>query len=119
MLVGGRGDETLRGDTIDTNRGSDRFVFDSGDGNDTVKDFQFNLDTLDFTEFGGNVSASVTETGDNTVLGVGDVTVTQEGVDASQLNASNVLGVTFETAGDNNDQSDALASALSDDGFLA
>ena len=119
VLVGGRGNDILRGDTIDTNRGADRFVFDSGDGNDVVKDFQFDLDTLDFTEFGGNVSASLTEAGGNTVIGVGDVTVTLEGVDASQLNANNVLGVTFETAGDTNDQSDALASALSDDGFLA
>ena len=118
IIVGGPGNDLLKGDGNNL-IGADDFLFSPGDGDDIIQDFQFSFDTLDFTGFGGNVSASVTETGGNTVIGVGDVTVTLEGVEASQLNANNVLGVTFETAGDTNDQSDALASALSDDGFLA
>ncbi len=92
VLVGGRGDDILRGDTIDTNRASDRFVFAEGDGNDIIKDFQTDLDTLDFTEFGANTDASVTQRGADAVVSVGDVTVTLEGVQADTLSSDNFLG---------------------------
>ncbi len=95
VLVGGRGDDILRGDTINTNQAADRFVFASGDGNDRILDFQVGLDTLDFTEFGNNPAVTLNEQNGNTVVGVGDVTVTLEGVSSGSLNADNFLGANF------------------------
>ncbi len=95
VIVGGRGDDILRGDTINTNQAADRFVFAAGDGNDTIRDFQVNLDTLDFSEFGNTPAVSVSEQNGNTVVGVGDVTVTLEGVSADTLVADNFLGANF------------------------
>ena len=118
IIIGGPGNDLLKGDG-DNLVGADSFLFASGDGDDIIQDFQTSVDTLDFTGFGGNASASVTETGNNTVISVGDVTVTLEGVDASTLNANNVLGVIFEPAADGADPSGAAASVFSDDGFLA
>ncbi|MEL6915463.1 MAG: hypothetical protein AAFP13_13265 [Pseudomonadota bacterium] len=43
-LVGGTGRDTLKGGA-----GEDTFVFDLGDGRDTILDFQNNVDTLQFT----------------------------------------------------------------------
>ena len=118
VIIGGPGSDLLKGDGNNL-VGADSFLFAAGDGDDIIQDFQASVDTLDFTGFGGNASASVTESGNNAVISVGDVTVTLEGVDGSTLNANNVLGVTFESAGDDADQSDAAASVFSDDGFLA
>ncbi len=95
VLVGGRGDDVLRGDTRDTNQASDRFVFAAGDGNDVIKDFQVDLDVLDFTEFGTNPTVSLSEQNGTTVVGVGDVTVTLEGIGADALSASNFIGANF------------------------
>ena len=95
VLVGGRGDDVLRGDTRDTNQAADRFVFAAGDGNDVIKDFQVGLDVLDFTEFGDDSPVTLSEQGGNAVVGVGDVTVTLEGVGADALSAGDFLGVGF------------------------
>ena len=118
IIVGGPGNDLLKGDGNNL-VGADEFLFAPGDGDDIIQDFQFNVDTLDFTAFGAGTSASVTEVGNNTVIGVGDVTVTLEGVEASSLNANNVLGVTLPAVTDDGDQTDAIASVFSDDGFLA
>ncbi len=66
--------------------------------------FQTNLDVLDFTELGDSAAVSLTKQGGNTVVGVGDVTVTLEGIGVDALNASNFLGAgisfaSFSSAG--------------------
>ena len=129
VLVGGRGDDTLRGDTRDTNQAADRFVFAAGDGNDVVKDFQVGLDVLDFTEFGGTPAVTLTTQGANTVVGVGDVTVTLEGVAADDLSAGDFLGAGFNfaafsaarstQAADLNDDDDQSAAGGRDEGLGA
>jgi len=117
VLVGGRGNDVLRGDSRDTNVAADRFVFAAGDGDDTVRDFQVDLDILDFTEFDGTPTASLNQQGGNTVVSVGDVTVTLEGVAAGELTAQNFLGV--DLPGDSDDSNSALSSLTPDDGLVA
>ena len=55
-IYGGNGNDAIRGNTGDDElygmRGSDRFVFETGMGRDVVKDFDNNLDTLDFRGMG-------------------------------------------------------------------
>lgn len=86
-------------------------------GNDIIKDFHTGLDLLDFTEFNGTPTASLSHQGGNTVIGVGDVTVTLEGVSASALNADNFLGVNLDGFAEA-DEFDIQASSPLDDSFL-
>jgi len=59
ILIGGRGRDELKGGS-----NPDTFVFDSGDGADTILDFESGLDAIDLTATG---------------LGFGDLTITDNG----------------------------------------
>lgn len=56
VLNGGDGNDRLRGDAgndiLTGGNGSDRFIFNNRGGNDTVTDYQDEIDRLDFTNFG-------------------------------------------------------------------
>ncbi|MGI9411594.1 MAG: beta strand repeat-containing protein, partial [Hyphomicrobiaceae bacterium] len=64
--------------------GTDTFVFAPGDGADIIQDFQPGVDKLDFSAF-GNVAINVAQQGGDTLLRVGDVSVTLQGVNANDL----------------------------------
>lgn len=79
-LVGGAGNDTLTGqggtDRLIGNQGADVFVFEPGMGKDVVKDFEDDLDTLDFSAFGlktvSDLSALAQQRGANLFLDFGD-----------------------------------------------
>ena len=93
VVIGGTGDDLLKGDGSGQ-VGADRFVFAPGDGNDTIEDFQPNVDTLDFLAF-GNAAIATSQLGSDALVSIGDVTVTLRGVDADDLDAGDFLGGTF------------------------
>ena len=116
VLVGGRGDDVLRGDTIDTNAAADRFVFAAGDGNDIIRDFQTGLDTLDVSQFQDGITIELSQQGGDTVVSVGDVTVTLQNVQAGDLGDSDFIGASFDP--DPDGTGPAVASLVTDDGLL-
>ncbi|MEM6381041.1 MAG: matrixin family metalloprotease [Pseudomonadota bacterium] len=101
-LFGGSGDDTLDGredddllsggsgtDTLIGGSGADTFVFASGFGNDTVTDFQDNIDQLDLTAFnfasvGGALSFASQVAGD-VVFTFGPNTFTIQNTTEAQL----------------------------------
>ena len=93
IIVGGPGDDLLKGDGNNL-VGADRFVFSAGDGNDIIQDFQVDVDTLDFTSF-GNEEIDISQQGSDTLVSVGDVNVTLQGVDADDLDAGDFDGGLF------------------------
>ena len=117
VLVGGRGDDVLRGDTIDTNAAADRFVFAAGDGNDIIRDFQTGLDTLDVSQFQDGITIELSQQGGDTVVSVGDVTVTLQNVQAGDLGDSDFIGASFDP--DPDGAGPAVASLVTDDGLLS
>lgn len=117
VLVGGRGDDILRGDTIDTNTAADRFVFSAGDGNDIVRDFQTGLDTLDVSEFDDGVLVRLEEQGGNTIVTVGDVTITLESVDADDLTDRDFIGARFNA--DEPNPGSTASTLTTDDSLIA
>ncbi|WP_354292299.1 peroxidase family protein [Sphingomonas sp. PvP055] len=88
-LIGGAGNDRLTGGS-----GSDVFLFGTGQGNDTVLDFDFDAvggqDLLDISGFGvnaGNFGAQVliSQVGANTVIAIGAQTITLTGVSAGTI----------------------------------
>ena len=72
LLVGGEGVDTLEGgagdDWLGGGEGADTFVFNSGDGSDTITDFEDGTDTIDLSAI-------------SSITGFSDLTITQEGDD--------------------------------------
>ena len=69
-ITGGTGDDTLTGGA-----GEDIFVFSSGDGNDTVTDFENGTDTIDLsaiTAITGFSDLTITQEGDDTKIDLGE-----------------------------------------------
>ena len=87
IIIGGAGNDLLKGDGNGL-VGADTFVFAAGDGNDVIQDFQTGADTLDFSDF-GDVDVNISQQGGDTLVSVGDVNVTLQGVDADDLNDGN------------------------------
>jgi len=78
VLVGGAGDDQLEGD-----EGNDVYVYELGDGNDTIQDRDFNDGNIDIIRFGAGIAASdvgVSRTGTDLVLTIGSTgeTITVE-----------------------------------------
>ena len=86
-LLGQRGNDILTG-----GRGADLFVFGSGDGDDTVTDFQIGLDLIRITS-GADAfrDLRITSHGDDVRVSFDDVTILLQGVDADDLARSDFL----------------------------
>ena len=109
ILNGGAGDDTLAG-----GRGADTFIQDFSElGNDTIKDFNPDVDVIDFKGFDGEISVSVVDggtlisAGEGKSLFVANVTPDQLGasnitVDGQALTNGSPLGSILSTFEDNN-----------------
>ena len=87
VLIGQRGNDILTG-----GRGADVFVFGSGDGDDTVTDFQIGIDLIRITS-GADAfrDLRITSHGDDVRVSFDDVTILLQGVDADDLARSDFL----------------------------
>lgn len=84
-LRGGRGDDVLNGgvgdDILTGGAGADRFVFNTGFGNDTITDFDPLNDTLDLSQFDDVIEdITISIEGSSIVFGLGANSITVEGV---------------------------------------
>jgi Ca2+-binding RTX toxin-like protein len=74
-LLGGAGDDVLNGgvdnDLLRGDEGNDTFVFNSGDGNDTITDFDASQDKLDINGVDSN-DIQITHENGHTILTFGD-----------------------------------------------
>ncbi|MGD1900095.1 MAG: DVUA0089 family protein [Phormidesmis sp.] len=96
VLSGGAGDDVLMGvtgrDTLTGGEGADLFVFGTGDGTDSVEDFEVGTDRIGLVE--GELTfadLTITQSEGQTVLGVastGETRATLQGIDASSLTES-------------------------------
>ncbi|MDV3347327.1 TIGR03118 family protein [Leptothoe sp. LEGE 181152] len=111
ILMGVTGNDILVGDNDSGGSGSDLFVFGNGDGTDTILDFEVGVDRIGLVE-GELVFAdlSLTQDGDNTLLGVtstGETLAVLQNVQASALGANS-----FEIVPDISDPSGGLSLAV-------
>ena len=100
VLIGGPGADTLTGgpdnDILEGGANDDIFVFNSGDGSDTIFDFntaddQIDLRSFDLTGF-NDPKLSITSSGTDTVITVdNDVTIMLGNVTTAQVDADNFL----------------------------
>ncbi|MEG4631858.1 Ig-like domain-containing protein, partial [Microcoleus sp. AR_TQ3_B6] len=94
LLYGGNGTDTLRGglgnDTLTGGSGGDVFVFASGDGTDTITDFNLSNDKIGLT--GGLTFENLSFSGNNIIFGT-EVLAVLTGVNTNTLTASNFLTV--------------------------
>ncbi|MEM6352734.1 MAG: hypothetical protein AAF766_18415 [Cyanobacteria bacterium P01_D01_bin.14] len=108
ILMGVTGNDILVGDNFSGASGSDLFVFGSGDGTDTVLDFEVGIDRIGIVE--GEFTfedVTLTQDGANTLLGIadsGEVLAVLNGVQASALGESD-----FVTVPDVSNPEEALA----------
>ena len=83
-LVGGEGADTITGgtgdDTLTGGAGADTFVFASGDGNDTITDFENGTDTIDLSAI-----TAITVFSDLTITQVGDDTKIDLGTNVGEI----------------------------------
>jgi len=94
LLDGGNGTDTLRGglgtDILIGGNGTDIFVFASGEGIDTINDFQLGTDKIGLTE--GLTFGNLSFSGNEILMG-SDVLAVLTGVNTNTLNASNFVTV--------------------------
>ncbi|EDX87078.1 type I secretion target GGXGXDXXX repeat protein domain protein [Synechococcus sp. PCC 7335] len=94
-IMGGAGNDTLVGDNFSSGSGSDLFVFGSGDGTDTLLDFEVGTDRIGLVE--GELlftDLTLTQDGENTLLGTtsSDETLAiLNGIQASALTESSFV----------------------------
>jgi hypothetical protein len=93
-LIGGNGSDTLMGglgsDTLTGGNGQDIFVFASGEGIDTITDFNLERDKIGLTE--GLTFGNFSFSGNEILIG-SDVLAVLTGVNTNTLTASNFLTV--------------------------
>lgn len=87
ILNGRGGDDELGG-----GRGNDTFVYLDGFGNDIIRDFRADEDILDFSDLSAlnsfaDVMAAAEQVGANTVITVGENSITLNNLDMSELDA--------------------------------
>ena len=94
FIVGGEGNDLLRGglgyDNLTGSEDADSFVLVSGEGTDTIHDFEIDLDTIIL--YGGITidDVSIAQSGSNTILNANDETLAiLRGVNADELIATN------------------------------
>jgi Ca2+-binding RTX toxin-like protein len=77
-LYGGNGDDTLDGgagnDTVNGGTGNDTYLFNRGDGQDTIYDYSGNLDTIRFGEGIAPEDVSFSRSGYDVILGINGTT---------------------------------------------
>ena len=87
-ITGGGGDDVLTGGS-----GATTFRFDSGSGDDTIRDFQINQDVIDVGSYFGGAGGALdaaTQVGNNTLITFDDDnSLTLSGVQASSLTENN------------------------------
>ncbi|MEL6777422.1 MAG: serine hydrolase [Cyanobacteria bacterium J06597_16] len=108
IIMGVTGNDTLVGDNFASGSGSDLFVFGSGDGTDTVLDFEVGIDRIGIVtgEF-TFAEVTLTQDGTNTLLGIsstGETLAILNNVQASALGESD-----FVTVPDVSNPDEALA----------
>ncbi len=108
IIMGVIANDTLVGDNFSGGSGSDLFVFDNGDGTDTIVDFEAGSDRIGLVE-GELLFADLilTQDGNNTLLGVistGETLAILNNVQASALSENS-----FETVADISTVEEALA----------
>ncbi len=89
MLVGGRGNDKLTGGS-----GSDIFVFQKGNGRDTVTDFRHGVDEIDLRRLPGvnDMSGiSLRQSGDDAIVKYGSDILVLKGVNASDLDSNDFI----------------------------
>ena len=128
IIVGGLGNDILWGEHCTTDRDADTFVFGLNHGNDTIKDFDTDLDKIDLTAFTASVTwqqlqaamsaveddPNTPETESGTVIDLtafGGGTITLEGVASTDLTAD--MFILDDFAGGDGD--DAIKGAAADD----
>ena len=115
VLAGGRGDDTLYG-TGEAGSGipdSDVYVFASGDGNDTIKDWA-RADRIDLRLVDGVAypdELTITSVGGDTLIAADDITIRVEGQQPGVFSASSFL---FAPSDRPNAVGDTLASQPED-----
>jgi len=92
LLIGGTGDDSLSGGL-----GNDLFIFNIGDGDDTITDFEATNDNekIDLTGYAltgiGDPSLSINQVGLDSVVSVGGDSITLQGVDSADLDSNDFL----------------------------
>ncbi|WP_088240414.1 hypothetical protein [Calothrix rhizosoleniae] len=92
ILIGGLGRDSLRG-----NSGNDLFIFTTGQGKDTIFDYEDGVDTLGLTEGLSFGQLEITQIGDDTrirVRGTNDVLAILNNVDSSLISSEDFITVT-------------------------
>lgn len=72
LLHGGFGNDTLTGDDFSGGQGADTFVLALGEGTDTITDFELGIDKLALTAGLTFEQLSITASGSNALISVGD-----------------------------------------------
>lgn len=102
---GGRGDDLIRGgagndriagrkdnDFLLGDAGADRFLFNRGDGNDTIGDFEVNIDKIVLGRGAESLAdVTITNVDGEARIAFADVTIRLEGVAAGQLDADDFI----------------------------
>jgi len=90
--MGGLGNDVLAGDNQSKGSGSDLFVFSSGDGIDTIVDFEVGTDRIGLVEGSFTFDdLTITQNGNNTLLGIassGEAIAILNGIQANNLSES-------------------------------
>ncbi len=108
IIMGVTGNDVLVGDNVSGGSGSDLFVFGSGDGTDTILDFEVGIDRIGLVE--GELTfadLTLTQDGNNTLLGVtssGETIAVLNGLQASSLTENS-----FAVVADVSDLADVIA----------
>ncbi len=92
LLRGGLGNDTLTGDDSSGGQGADTFVLAVGEGTDVITDFEVGIDLL---QLEGNVivdDLSITQSGVNTVIDLGNETLAiLEGINGVSLTVNDLF----------------------------
>ena len=95
IIIGGAGNDLLKGDGNNL-VGADTFVFNAGDGDDIIQDFQAGIDRLDVSAIDDGIVISLDQDGTNTIVSVADVTITLQNIDADDLSERDFIGATID-----------------------
>ena len=95
VLIGGAGQDTLTGGA-----GADTFVLATGDGANTIADFQDGVDLIDISGYGGAFSSIVQMAGGAKIVFADGGYAILTGVQAANLTADDFIGLASPAAPD-------------------
>ncbi|MCP5072983.1 MAG: hypothetical protein GY947_06765 [Rhodobacteraceae bacterium] len=95
-IDGGGGNDNLRGqtgdDTLTGGSGTDKFLFKTGDGNDTITDFEDGADLIKIISGAASFAdVTVTDSGADTIVSFSDVTILLQNVDHTDITAADFI----------------------------